>query len=329
MIIAEIGGNHEGDFEYARRLLQLAATSGADVVKFQIYSGCTLVNGREDPQRAAHFDRFALSTAQYLALAEESRALGVEFNASIWDASQIEVFDPFLRFYKVGSGDLTAYPLLREIARRRKPIMLSTGLATLDEVKQSVAFIRSLDSIYERRDMLSILQCTSMYPIPDTDANLNVVTTLKNTFNCKIGYSDHTEGTYAAEIAVALGAEILELHFTDRKEGRSFRDHLVSFTREEILALRERIRTINEIKGSFEKKPAPSEIENNHLVSFRRGVYPARDIMAGERVEVADFVVLRPNRGIPANEIEKLQGLLAKRDLKVQERLDWNDFDQG
>lgn len=327
LIIAEIGGNHEGDFEYARRLLQLAADSGADVVKFQIYSGETLVNRSEDPQRVAHFNRFALTTDQYLALARECNELGVDFNASIWDASQIEIFDPFLTFYKVGSGDLTAFPLLREIVRRRKPIVLSTGLATLEEVKRSVSFIRSLDSIYIERDMLAILQCTSMYPIPDRDANLNVITTLKDTFKCTVGYSDHTVGAYAAEIAVALGAEILELHFTDQKEGRNFRDHQVSFTREDIKHLRARIRTIAELKGRFEKVPTPSEIENNHLVSFRRAVYPARDIRAGVRITHADLTVLRPCIGIPANEIEELVGRQARRDLIALQRITWDDFE--
>lgn len=327
MIIAEIGGNHEGDFQYARRLLQLAAESGADVIKFQIYSGEALVNSREDPQRVAHFNRFALTTDQYLALAKECKELGVEFNASIWDASQIEIFDPFLQFYKVGSGDLTAYPLLREIVRRRKPIVLSTGLATLKEVRQSVSFIRSLDCLYEERDMLAILQCTSMYPIPDRESNLNVITTLRETFKCKVGYSDHTVGTCAAEIAVALGAEILELHFTDQKEERQFRDHQVSFTREDIKCLRERIHTIVELKGAFEKVPTACEIESNHHVSFRRAVYPVRDISAGERIAPADLTVLRPCHGIPANEADKLVGRKARRDLLALERLAWDDFE--
>jgi N,N'-diacetyllegionaminate synthase len=327
MIITEIGGNHEGDFDYARRLLQLAAGSGTDVVKFQIYSGETLVNRCEDPQRVAHFNRFALTTDQYLALARECDELGVQFNASIWDASQIEIFDPFLRFYKVGSGDLTAYPLLQEIARRRKPIVLSTGLATLEEVRQSVSFIRSLDSIYEERDMLAILQCTSMYPIPDRDANLNVMSTIREAFKCKVGYSDHTVGTYAAEIAVALGAEILELHFTDKRDGRDFRDHQVSFTREDIKCLRERIELISELKGSFVKAPTASEIESNHLISFRRAVYPARAIKAGERIARADLTVLRPCQGIPANEIEDLLGRRSLRDLNALERLSRSDFE--
>jgi len=327
MIIAEIGGNHEGDFQYARRLLHLAAGSGADVIKFQIYSGEALVNSREDPQRVAHFNRFALTTDQYLALGRECSELGVEFNASIWDASQIEIFDPFLKFYKIGSGDLTAYSLLREVVRRRKPIVLSTGLATLEEIRRSVFFIRSLDSLYEDPDMLAILQCTSMYPIPDQDSNLNVMTTLRETFKCKVGYSDHTAGTYAAEIAVAMGAEILELHFTDQKEGRKFRDHQVSFTREDIKRLRERIHTIVELKGTFEKKPTASEIENNHHVSFRRAVYPARDIRAGERITHADLTVLRPCHGIPANEVDELVGRQARRDLKVLEQLAWHDFE--
>lgn len=325
-IIAEIGGNHEGDFHYACKLLELAAQSGADIVKFQIYTGPSLVNEKQDPDRVAHFNKFALTTSQYLELAQRAGALEIEFNASIWDQSQISIFDPLVKFYKIGSGDLTAYPLLKAICKTQKPIMLSTGLATMKEVEASINYICRENDIYKQADMISLLQCTAMYPIPDRDANLNIIQTYKNTFPYKIGYSDHTAGTYAAEIAVAMGAEILELHFTDQKDNRDFRDHQVSFTKDDIQKLRNRIDDIKTLQGASLKAPAPSELESCHVKSFRRALYPARDIRAGEIITHADLIALRPNHGISADQLEMLIGKTAARDLTQLERLDPKDF---
>ncbi len=327
MIIAEIGGNHEGSFDYACKLLKLASESGADVVKFQIYTGASLVNKKEDPQRVAHFNKFALSTEEYLDLAKRAVDLGIEFNASIWDPSQIETFDSYLSFYKIGSGDLTAYSLLKEICSTNKPIILSTGLANIEEVKATIDFVCSQNGLYSQKDMISILQCTAMYPIPDQDTNLNVMHTLKDNFHdYKVGYSDHTDGTYAAEIAVAMGAEILELHFTDNKIGREFRDHKVSFTKDDMLQLREKINKIKTLQGSYIKKPCQSEIESGHVKSFRRAVYPARAIKAGETITDSDLISLRPNHGLSADKLEWIVGKKATRDLLELEEVNAKDF---
>ena len=122
-VIAEIGGNHEGSIDEARKLMHLAIDAGADSVKFQVYTGDTLVNIKEDPTRVKHFDRFALTDQDYIALAEECIELGADFNASIWNERQINLLDPYMSFYKIGSGDLTAYPLLKCIVKKKKPIV--------------------------------------------------------------------------------------------------------------------------------------------------------------------------------------------------------------
>ncbi len=137
-------------------------------------------------------------------------------------------------FYKVGSGDLTAYPMLRELAKFKKPILISTGLADEKEVVEAVAFLQKQNDYYQQKEAIAVLQCTSMYPIQNSDANLNVMHRYKELFQCKVGYSDHTEGSYAMEIAIAMGAEILEFHFTDDRSGKSFRDHKVSLTKDEV-----------------------------------------------------------------------------------------------
>lgn len=325
-IIAEIGGNHEGDFQRAMRLLHSAVKAGADAVKFQIYTGDTLVNRKEDPNRVRHFDRFALSEKQYIQLALECKTLGVDFLASVWSEQMIATYGAHMPFYKVGSGDLTAHPILKKIVEVRKPIILSTGLASLDEIRESVDYICSLDQVYESRYMLAILQCTSMYPIPDSDANISVVTALQKDFDYVIGYSDHTTTTNAAEIAVALGASILEVHFTDNKHSTTFRDHLVSFDADDLKNLRDNVDRVKDLLGDGRKRPMRSEIENGHLVSFRRALYPARDIRKGEIIGETDLIALRPANGVAANRIGELLGKSAARDFKRFDVLSITDF---
>ena len=170
-LIAEVGGNHEGSYVEARKLLRLAVDAGATSVKFQVYTGSTLVNEREDPQRVKHFDNFALKPQQYVDLAKECLDLGGDFSASIWDISQLDMLDDYLTFYKIGSGDLTCFQLIEELARRGKPIILSTGLSFMADIKRTVDFILAANSNYRKPNMLCIMQCTSMYPIPDNEAN--------------------------------------------------------------------------------------------------------------------------------------------------------------
>ena len=326
-IIAEIGGNHEGDFDKALDLLHQAADAGAQAVKYQIYSGETLVNISEDPDRVKHFDKFALSETQYEELASECSSRNVDFCASIWSENLIEKFSNYLPYLKVGSGDLTAYPLLTKLSNLNKPIILSTGLANIDEVKDAINHICSVNPIYKEPDMLTILQCTSMYPIPNEDANLSVISTFKKEFNYPVGYSDHTNSTYAAEIAVALGASMLELHFTDDKESTSFRDHLVSFNSDDLIQLREKIQIIKDLKGDGIKRPMKSEIENGHLTSFRRALYPNRKISKNEFVSEDDFIALRPEHGLPASKIKEIIGKKAVRDLETYEQISLSDFE--
>ena len=326
-LIAEIGGNHEGKFEYAQRLTDLACKSGVDAVKFQIYTGDTLVSRVEEPERNAHFKRFELKPDEYILLARQCRKNGVEFTASVWDMNALEWIDPYMNFYKIGSGDLTAYPILKRIASIGKPIILSTGLSILDEVRATVDYIQSIDNRYTNKNFLALLQCTSMYPIPDEDANLKVMDMFRKEFQLTVGYSDHTVGADAVEIAVAMGAEIIEMHFTDTREGQSFRDHQVSFTCEEIKLLIDKIRKIKTLQGNMTKGPTTSEIEADHIPSFRRAVYPIKDLKAGTILTEEVLTSLRPNRGIDAREYERLVGKIVKRDLVAFQKMEMSDID--
>lgn len=325
LLIAEIGGNHEGDFEYAKKLTQLAIEANVDFIKYQLYSGDTLVSKLESPQRNKHFKKFELSKEQYVELAEICNKNNVGFMASVWDPEYVEWIDKYMPIYKIGSGDLTAYPMLKKFTELQKPIIVSTGLSTFKEVEDAVKYIQSQDELYKNSEYLSVLQCTSMYPIPFTDANLNVMTEFGNKIGLPIGYSDHTEGSYALEIAVAMGAQILEFHFTDSRENKEFRDHKVSLTRDEVLHLIEKIKLIDKLKGDKEKKPLP--IEGDHPTTFRRAVYPIKDLKKGTVITEKDITVLRPNHGIDAREYDNLLGKKLRVDVKEHQKLSWELFD--
>lgn len=327
MLIAEIGGNHEGNFDYARKLAELAIESDADFVKFQLYTGDTLVSPVEGQQRNQHFKKFELTKDQHIELAQMCINAGKRYMASVWNPDFMEWIDPYIPVYKIGSGDMTAYPVLRKFALTGKPMIISTGLATLEEVLETVGFVQAVNPVYRSADQLALLQCTSMYPIGYGDANLAVMQTFRERTGLTVGYSDHTEGTKAMEVAVAMGAQILEFHFTDQREGKTFRDHKVSLTKEEVWKLIEDIRSIRVLQGAGEKKPVQTEIDNGHVISFRRAVYPARDIPAGTVVNGTELITLRPNHGIDARDFDKIVGRKLRQDVKAFERLEWTMFE--
>lgn len=324
LLIAEIGGNHEGDFSYAKKLTALAIESGVDYVKFQLYSGDSLVSKIESEQRNAHFKKFELTKDQHIELAEMCFAGGVKYMASVWNLDFIQWIDRYITIYKIGSGDLTAFPILKQFALLGKPLIISTGLATMEEVLASVSYIQQINSLYKSADQLAILQCTSMYPISFSDANLNVMQSLKSATGLTVGYSDHAEGLTALEVAAAMGAKILEFHFTDERVGKTFRDHKVSLTRDEVKSLIERLQNIEILKGSHLKQPVNSEILNGHVTSFRRAVYLNKSLKAGDLITESDLVVLRPNHGIDARDFDKLPGKVLLQNVDAYHKLEWS-----
>lgn len=317
LLIAEIGGNHEGDFAVAKHMAEKAIGSGADCVKFQIYRGQSLVSPVESPDRYAHFQRFELEPEQHIELAEMCHSARVQYLSSVWDMEMLEWIDPYLKFYKIGSGDLTAWPLLRQFAKRGKPILLSTGLATLDEVLQAVEQIQSVDARYERPEWLCLLQCTSMYPIPDADAQLRVMDALRERTRLAVGYSDHTVGSDAIRTAVGMGAEVIEFHFTDSRGGKTFRDHKLSLNADEVQTLKKDLEQIAAFRGDGIKVPQTSELEHGHDESFRRAVYTRRPIKKGESISEDDLVLLRPAHGTDARDTSLVSGARALQDIEA------------
>ena len=321
LLIAEIGGNHEGDFEKAKELTIKAISTGVDFIKFQLYKGDTLVSSIENKDRNKHFKRFELTRSQHIQLAQMCLDADIGYMASVWDLSMFKWINKYLKIIKIGSGDLTAWPLIKEFAKTGKPIILSVGLSTLDEILQTVSFIQSNNENYYDPKNLCLLQCTSMYPIELSEANLNVMKTLESSTNLSVGYSDHTIGTKALEIAASMGAKVLEFHFTDKREGKEFRDHKVSLTPDEVLSLKESLREIASLKGDFEKVPLKVEIDEGHVISFRRGAYLNKDINKGEIIEKNSISFLRPNKGVDSRDAEILIGKEALIDLKKNKKI--------
>ena len=324
--IAEVGGNHEGDFEYAKVLTRLAVESGADAVKFQFYTGDTLVSRVEGADRNTHFKKFELSDAQNLALMDQVAEGGAMPMASVWGKQMLDWADPHLSMHKVGSGDLTCYPMLKALAGTGKPIILSAGLSSLQEVADAVAYVGRCDPSYINNRKLALLQCTSSYPTPDQDANIDAMLTLRREFNLPVGYSDHTLGSDAIEVAVSEGAEIIEKHFTDTRDGKTFRDHKVSLTKDEIQESLLRMRRILTLKGKAEKVLTSSEQEAGHHISFRRAIYASRDIAEGEVLSEDNLTVLRPMHGICASHYDNILGRKVSRALRTHEALRYEDL---
>lgn len=328
-VIAEIGGNHEGSMEAAERLTREAVAAGAHAVKFQAYSPSGIVNSMLSPERHAHFRRFALNPDEYVRLARLTRALGAEFMASLWDTEYLNLLDPFIEIHKVGSGDITNYPLVKALALRGKPLCIATAMATLDEITDLIAFLDDVNPDLRADGRLCFMHCVATYGEPlDGYANLRAIETLRRELPSEIavGYSDHTVGLVAIETAVCMGAQVIEVHFTDDTT-RSFRDHHFSKTREILEQFMQFCRRRQAMLGPGTKQPV-MEIETAERIrEFRRAVYLNREMSAGEVVQESDLATLRPCVGIDARDYFRVVGRRLRRDRKALEQLSWDDFE--
>ena len=326
--IAEIGGNHEGDFSLAKDLLNQAIECGVDAVKFQAYTGDGIANRLVDPDRVKHFNRFTLSLDDHIELAEICLKRDVDYMASVWNEEMLGQLVPYMRFVKVGSGDLTNYKFFEILSSYQKPIILSTGIAEIQDVEAAVSMIEKFYSGCDLGNLNHhILQCTSMYPIEFSDANLNVMGTYKNLFpNYEVGYSDHTVGTTAIQVAIAMGARTIEAHFTDKSIKSDFRDHIVSKTADDFRELIKFSDQVRDLQGSYEKSLLEIEKINGHDKSFRRSIYLNKYLPKGSTIKPEDVVILRPLSGIPASQYYELIGKKLARDINALEILQWSDI---
>jgi len=317
-VIAEIGVNHEGAVEKASQLLRLAAESGADAVKFQSYTAERLTSSN-DPERLERVSRLALDEAAHRRLAEEATARDIAFISTAVTEDWVPLLAELAPALKIASGDLTFEPLIRTAAATGKPLILSTGLGTIEEVSQAVEWIRAETGMSDLSERLVLLHCVSAYPTPVEEANVLSVPYMAERFSLPVGYSNHVVGIDACLAAVALGACVIETHFTDCKTGRSFRDHELSVEPDDMRELVERVGRVRASRGRWGKSRQPSELPL--LDAVRKGVVAARGLPVGQRLEREDLMFARPATGIPSQDLPQVLGKRLTRPLKAGELL--------
>ena len=326
-LIAEIGGNHEGDLRIAKGLIRSAAEAGADAVKFQSYTAKGLVNKCLDPTRFAHFKGFELSCDGWNELVLCARENGVEFATSIWDIKNFGFLLDELPFIKVGSGDLTNFSILKHFALTRKPIILSTAMASITEIDRAVQCIQNVDSMYNLGSNLCIMHCVAMYGNPRSEyANLRQIETLKKMYpNLEIGYSDHSIGYNAMLIANVLGVRIFEFHFTFDKS-REFRDHQISLNSRDLVEFKQSLNFQESVLGNSCVRPVVEVESPQRVQEFRRACYFKRKMKKGQIVKEEDLIYLRPNVGLCASEYESIISKECLVDIDSFEPISINQF---
>jgi N-acetylneuraminate synthase/N,N'-diacetyllegionaminate synthase len=328
LIIAEAGVNHEGSLERAEWLARIAREAGADIVKYQVVTPENVISTRElekvDRLRRERGEeplfemlkRLELRPDDFRRLRRYCDEIGIEFAASFIDADGADLLEEIgVGFFKLASGELTNLPLLRHVARKGRPMILSTGMATLEEVEEAVEAVRAAGC-----DALALLHCVSAYPAGVEEINLDAIGTLRRAFQVPVGYSDHTVGPLAVIAAVCRGAEIVEKHVTyDRTLPGA--DHAHSSDPQELAYIVRTIRTLERAFGHGRKEPAPGEREAR--VAFRRSVVARVPIAEGETITPDKVTCKRPATGIPPRLVDTLYGRVAKRPIDADETITW------
>lgn len=327
LIIAEAGVNHNGDLDMAKRLIAAAADAGADLIKFQTFNAKNLVSKtapKAEYQKKATgatetqfemLSRLELSPADHTVLIEECRRLGIGFFSTAFDNESFNLLTELgcLDLVKIPSGELTNLPLLRHMAAGGKPLLLSTGMANLAEIE---AAIDAVEQAGTPRDRITVLHCTTEYPTPMEEVNLRAMVSLQQAFGTQVGYSDHTQGIEVPLAAVAMGAAVIEKHFTlDRNLPGP--DHKASLEPHELKAMVDGIRNIERAFGDGIKRPSVSELKNKPIA--RKSIVAGRDIKAGEVLSEDNIAVKRPGTGISPMRWDEVLGRVATRDFSADE----------
>jgi N-acetylneuraminate synthase/N,N'-diacetyllegionaminate synthase len=287
-------------------MVAAAAEAGADAVKIQAIRAERLMSVAQR-ERVAQLARLRLPEGTFEAMADLARAEGMLFIATPFDPYSLGEVVHFADAIKIASGDLNYVQLLAAAAQTGKPLILSTGMGTLEEVERAVATI-ALNLPPEKLlfDSLALLHCVSAYPTPLAEANLKAIETLEEAFGFITGYSDHTLGIEAALVAACLGARIVEKHFTLDKSRATFRDHALSADPADLRRLAQALHSLDEMMGDGKKRPGVCEMET--MAAARRSVVAARDLPAGARLSLNDFEFVRPGNGLPPSAARYLAG---------------------
>ena len=326
-IIAEAGVNHNGSLELAKELALKAKLCGADVVKYQTAKLDSLVSkhaqmaeyqknniGKEESQKDM-LAKLLLSYEDFRALKAYCDEIGIAFLSTPFDLESIDFLDALgCSVWKVPSGEITNLPYLERIAQTQKPVILSTGMSTMQEVRDAVDVL----SRNSKQD-ITLLHCTTQYPTPYEAVNLRAMQTLQTEFQCKVGYSDHTPGIEVPIAAVAMGATVIEKHFTlDRNmEGP---DHKASLEPDELAAMVRAIRHVERAMGTGEKKPADCEVANQAVA--RKSIVAACAIRKGEVLTAQNLTTKRPGSGVSPMRWYEVLGTKAARDFQEDELIE-------
>ncbi|WP_270978418.1 N-acetylneuraminate synthase [Campylobacter helveticus] len=324
LIIAEAGVNHNGDLNLAKKLIEQAAKAGADIVKFQTFKAedCVsikakkakyqLENTAKDESQLEMIKKLELSREAHFELMKHCKKHNIAFLSTPFDLESVAFLQSLnLSYFKIPSGEITNFPYLKAVAKCKKKVLLSTGMANLAEIEAALEILRKNGT----RD-ITLLHCTTEYPAPFEEVNLNAIKTLKEAFKLKVGYSDHTKGIVAALGAVALGAVVIEKHFTLDKtmEGP---DHKASLEPSELKELCEGIRTLEKALGNGIKKASKSEAKN--IIIARKSLVAKREIQKGEKFSEQNLTTKRPGSGISAMRYEEYLGKRALKTYKKDE----------
>ena len=323
LIIAEAGVNHNGSIDMARKLIDTAKEAGVDYVKFQTAKLDALVSkyadmadyqkknvGQEESQKNM-LAKLLLPYSDFIVLADYCKEKQIGFLSTPFDLDSIDFLENLVPFWKVPSGEITNYPYLVAIGQTKKPVVLSTGMCEISEIDDAVSVLRENGTTD-----LTLLHCNTQYPTPYKDVNLRAMETLKERYQVKVGYSDHTAGIEVPVAAVALGATVIEKHFTLDKT-LSGPDHKASLEPDELCRMVQAIRNIEVALGSSEKSVSLSEREN--LAVARKSIVASRRILKGEILTEENLSVKRPGTGISPMKWKEVLGTYAVKDFEEDE----------
>ena len=330
-VIAEAGVNHNGELDLAFKLIHAAVAAGADAVKFQTFIAAELLTGEaakaeyqktttgEQESQLEMIKRLELSFGDFRKLKIYCDDLGITFLSTPFDFKSVDFLEGLgVVAFKIASGDLTDDPLLRHVAAQKRPVILSTGMSDMDEVRAALKVINDAGN-----DDVILLQCVTNYPAAAEDINLRAMLSMQSEFDVNVGYSDHTLGIEVALAAVALGACVIEKHFTLDKNFAG-PDHRASLEPDEFKVLVDGIRKVEASLGNGEKVPAASEASNAAVA--RRSIVAARDISAGTLITAAEIAFKRPGTGLPPRMMDQVLGKTARVDVRAGTLLELEMF---